>query len=276
MFGGELGNRRAPERREEPVRRFAVLAAILAALPVIPSSALAEQERVVGGRDATRPYPWMASLQSSSGSHFCGGSLVRADWILTAKHCVRNRNPASFQVMLGSQKLSQPGQIHKIAEVVVDPNQNSDSAVLRLATPSALEPIRIAGLDERATWAPGELATAIGWGQTFFIVGPSPDHLQEVEVHVVSDADCARSYSNFDPETEVCAGETTGGKDTCQGDSGGPIMVPDATGKFIVFGTTFRGLGCALPLFYGIYARVGDDPIRSWLDTVLPPEPAPA
>lgn len=258
------------------MRRSVILAAILASLPLVSSSAVANQEQVVGGRDATRPYPWMASLQSNSGSHFCGGSLVRAEWILTAKHCVQGRNPTSFQIMLGSQKLSQPGQIHKVAEVIVDPNRNSDSAVLRLATPSALEPIRIAGLDEQATWAPGKVATAIGWGRTQWIIGPIPDHLQEVEVHVVSDADCAISYADFDPETEVCAGETTGGKDTCQGDSGGPIMVPDATGKFIVFGTTYRGLGCALPLFYGIYARVGDDPIRSWLDTVLPAEPVAA
>lgn len=49
--------------------------------------------RIVGGSDANRgEFPHQVSLQwgksSSSLKHFCGGSILNAEWILTAGHCV--------------------------------------------------------------------------------------------------------------------------------------------------------------------------------------------
>jgi secreted trypsin-like serine protease len=255
-----------------PVRRLSIVALILAAFSAVPSA----DAEIVGGRPATRDYPFMASLQRApSGSHRCGASLVHASWVLTAAHCVSGLEAEDLQIMIGSQKQSQPGDVIPLAEIRIHPEYTGggyDVALLRLARPATQTPTRIASLSEQGLWAPGETATALGWGRNQYIVGSSPDQLHEVEVPVVSDADCARSYTGqgFDPTTEVCAGELTGGRDTCQGDSGGPLMVPDAQGQFIVFGTTSWGLGCAFPVFYGVYGEAGGPVLQPWLESQLP------
>ncbi len=44
--------------------------------------------RVIGGQDAAHEtYPWEVALLGEGGS-LCGGSLIAAEWVLTAAHCV--------------------------------------------------------------------------------------------------------------------------------------------------------------------------------------------
>lgn len=142
-----------------------------------------------------------------------------------------------------------------------------DVALLELAAGAAApaEAIKIAGGDERATWAPGRAAFATGWGATSE-GGPSSDTLRSVQISILADETCGSPGvygSSFDPETMVCAGELAGGRDACQGDSGGPLVVPLNGGGMRLVGDTSFGEGCARPGRPGVYGRIADDPMRS-------------
>ncbi|XP_015671362.1 chymotrypsinogen B-like [Protobothrops mucrosquamatus] len=44
--------------------------------------------RIVNGEDAVPgSWPWQVSLQDKTGFHFCGGSLINENWVVTAAHC---------------------------------------------------------------------------------------------------------------------------------------------------------------------------------------------
>jgi secreted trypsin-like serine protease len=255
------------------VRRLFVLGLIFGTVWLgTPGSA------TVGGRPATERYPFMVSVQDSeSDRHFCGGSLVRRDWVLTAGHCAIGSKPKEIQVMLGSQKLSKPKDVSAIDAIHVNPTYKkegiADAALLHLALRANQDPIRIAKPSQSKSWAPGTNARALGWGQDAFFVGQSPDMLHEVDVPVVSDEDCSRSYTvqgGFDAATMLCAGEQVGGKDTCQGDSGGPLMVQNDRKEWVLIGATSWGTGCGFPTFYGVYAEVAGKNLTTWINRVLP------
>ena len=144
-----------------------------------------------------------------------------------------------------------------------------DVAFLELASAasSPAQPIKIAGGDERDTWAPGRNAFASGWGATSE-TGGFPDTLRAVEIEIIGDDTCGSPAvygSAFFPETMVCAGDMAGGRDACQGDSGGPLVVPlNGNGMRLVGDTSF-GAGCGRENSPGVYGRVADDPIRAAL-----------
>ena len=160
-----------------------------------------------------------------------------------------------------------------------------DVALLKLERAATQgTPIRIASPSEQALWADGKTATVTGWGGTFYPgiggVNTTESQLMEVQVPMVSDERCSSStygqgdvsdftFGEFDPETMVCAGNDTGGADSCSGDSGGPLVVPDASGALTQVGVVSWGFGCAYPFNYGVYSRIGADPLYSWIQSRL-------
>ncbi len=74
--------------------------------------------------------------------------------------------------------------------------------------------------------------------------------LKNVKITVYNSSMCSQVYPevNKNWNTQICAGEYSGGKDTCQGDSGGPLYVLgkiNGKNKYILSGVTSYGVGCA-------------------------------
>src|SRR5579862_3801360 len=53
--------------------------------------------------------------------------------------------------------------------------------------------------------------------------------------------------------------------DTCQGDSGGPLMIFTPSRQWVLAGLTSNGIGCAIPIYSGIYTRVAA--YKDWIQS---------
>lgn len=234
-----------------PVRRLlasAIAAAALfgAAAPVVASAAQDDPAApvapfIVGGRDASEPYPWMASISHiSKGAryHYCGGTLIAPDKVVTAAHCAMVFAVGVTQIRLGSYRWDSGGQVHDVAKIDVHWNYKGtfldDVAVLTLATPSKAEPIRVAAKAPKTE----AKVRAIGWGATCDFGTPNwpcnPVGLQEADLRIAADSRCVGF--GFDPSVSLCVYGPKG-QMACYGDSGGPL-VAKVHGEWVLYGAT--------------------------------------
>ncbi len=260
------------------------LTGALAAAVALGAATAAPSEAIVGGHD-TAPGAYPSVAQISFGLTFgCTGTLIAPTWVLTAGHCGSITGdavgtPAAWpaaliDVYIGGDT-AYTGAHPAVKKAYVNPayfgTKGYDITLLELKAPVAgITPTKVAGTGEASLWAPGTMERIVGWGVTQEN-GSAPDHLQEAQVPVQTDAACAASVgSSYESATQLCAGYPEGGIDTCQGDSGGPMFGQTATGVLRVVGATSYGAGCAQPNAFGVYARVGDSVLREWIRSKAP------
>lgn len=228
---------------------------------------------VVGGTAAPAgAYDFTASLQDGDFA-FCGGSVIAAQWVLTAAHCVPDGNAAGLSVVVGTVDNSNgSGERRAVAEVRVHPEYDADAstsdvALLRLATPTSVAPIALATAADDALEADGAPVTVTGWGDQTPLAGGgllTTSKLRQVDLAIVDDQECGDANGGFDAATGVCAAAFL--KDSCQGDSGGPLFATSG-GRRIQVGVVSYGLGCGVPTFPGVYAEVNETGIRDFIRT---------
>ncbi|XP_053307548.1 proproteinase E-like [Spea bombifrons] len=208
--------------------------------------------RVVNGEDA-KPYswPWQVSLQYRSGSQFfhtCSGSLIAANWVMTAGHCISS---LTYRVVVGEYDRSVsegPEQIIPInaGDIFVHPGWNdacvacgNDIALIKLSHPVHLnDKVKVGCLPGSGALLSNEYPCYIsGWGR-LYTGGPLPGVLQQALLPVVDHPHCSQTdwWGGTVKESMVCAGGDA--QSGCNGDSGGPLNCQGVDGRWYVHGVT--------------------------------------
>lgn len=95
-------------------------------------------------------WPWQVGLYAGDDDSrfFCGGSLIRPDWVLTAAHCINPKMPISgYRVRSGDWHRFYPDgteQVRNASKIIVHSQYNrpspinNDIALIKLDSPVVL------------------------------------------------------------------------------------------------------------------------------------------
>ena len=263
---------------------LATVLGLSAAVPVFAEGGGSFQPQVVGGRPVpSGDYPFVASLgdvrygSTAYRRHFCGGSLIDPNSVLTAAHCVKGTPNQPLRVVVGRTALSSgQGETRRVSRISIHPRYNGfttltyDAAVLTLENPVRnIAPIRPAGIGQNALENTGRLVMIAGWGNTIKQPangsngGNYPDRMRKARVPIVSDARARDAYGpRYVGALMVAAGRE--GKDACDGDSGGPMFGTIAGRRYQV-GITSFGRGCGARGYPGAYTEVNAFAVRRFI-----------
>merc|ERR1712133_245961 len=207
-------------------------------IPALPLSQQRGQGRIVGGEEANDgEFPFQVSLRSVGAvglTHFCGGSIIDENWVLTAAHCCAGQIPATMPNDACLLKMKEPFEWTEFVQPIALPAVMQDKAA-------------------------GSMVSVTGWGTSTEGALGLPNVLHKVSVPVVSDEDCNASYGASGyavADSMICAGLPEGGKDSCQGDSGGPFFSNESPETRELLGIVSWGIGCARAGYPGVYTEV--------------------
>uniref|UniRef100_A0A5F8G3M6 trypsin n=1 Tax=Monodelphis domestica TaxID=13616 RepID=A0A5F8G3M6_MONDO len=238
-----------------------------------------DDDKIFGGYTcAANSVPYQVSL--NAGYHFCGGSLINSQWVVSAKEkrkmeigllkSDRFCPSSQIQVRLGEHNndiLEGNEQFIDSAKVIRHPKYNSntidnDIMLIKLKTPATLNS-RVSSITlPTSCAATGTSCLISGWGNTLSSGSNYTELLQCLKAPVLSDSSCRNAYPGQITNNMICLGYLEGGKDSCQEDSGGPVVCDGE-----LQGIVSWGYGCAQKGKPGVYTKVCN--YVDWIKTTI-------
>ncbi|XP_053302181.1 elastase-1 [Pleuronectes platessa] len=238
--------------------------------------------RVVGGDlvPSSRSWPWQVSLQFYSDGkyhHFCGGSLIRSRWVLTAAHCVYSSG--SVRAVMGDYILhsyNRWAQVREVTGVYIHPDWNNysissgnDIALLWLS--SDISPnsyVKPTALPSSAEMLPdNSLCYITGYGR-ISTDGSMSNQMRSAILPIVNHQTCTSAgwWGSTVKTTMICAGG--GAQSACNGDFGGPLSCRINQSWFVHGVASFvSGMGCNAPQKPTVFTRVSA--YVTWMNSVM-------
>uniref|UniRef100_A0A8C4K805 Macrophage stimulating 1 n=1 Tax=Dromaius novaehollandiae TaxID=8790 RepID=A0A8C4K805_DRONO len=188
---------------------------------------LQRKGRIVGGQPGNSP--WTVSIRNRAGVHFCGGSLVKEQWVISTRQCFSSCDAdlSGYEVQLGTL-FKDPGpedpdkQAIPIVRIVCGPSE-SHLVLLKLARPAVLNKrVALICLPPERYVVPAQTVCEIaGWGET----GGTADGsvLNVAQLPVLSNEECNAALRGRVKESELCTAPLRVGVGACEGDYGGPL-----------------------------------------------------
>jgi len=229
--------------------------------------------KIVGGQEASPYiYPWLVTLTDRYRTDpFCAGFIISSNVILTAAHCLNDRNSNQVEILTKIHDLRDfNGDRYDIEQWIIHPEYRIDDSMhlndialikIKKTFSKDLQPCCLPKTQSNNYPQAKTEAVLSGWGK--ISVKPNTRNspvLQHVVMPIVDHKNIKCRQSITDTHRQLCAGYDNLSIDACSGDSGAPLLVvehDDNQGYFVAAGiVSYGNKQCDASISSGVYTRI--------------------